>query len=415
MKLLAQFLEQNTGLEEQAKILLAFSSGLDSRVLADLFYLAKIEFQIAHVNYQLRGDDSELDAAFARDCAAQYNVPFHYLEAPINKGPGIQEKARTIRYEWFQCLLNEHELSHIATAHHVDDAIETGLINWFRGMHTMQFKGLSNQSLIIRPLIGFYKNELLEYAEQNELKWREDISNQSNDYLRNIIRNQVIPSVEENLADVRQRLKYSIGSLNDSYLLLEDYRNLLWKDIAKPKEDKTLHLDILKLRKLQPNKTYLELLFAPYGAVDTKAFINLYDAENGKYIAIGNYTLYKFDTELIFADLDCINRYKGIEIIEGFSTKNTELDRSEVLINGTIVKHSLQLRIWNSKDTIKTSNGRFKKVSILLRELKVNPVDKKRITVIKDGKQTVAIVGHYVHLEYRPLKKDALNWLIRCY
>ena len=247
------------------------------------------------------------------------------------------------------------------------------------------------------------------------MKWREDISNQSNDYLRNIIRNQVIPAVEANLPDVRKRLKYSIGSLNASALLLEDYRKLLWNDIAKQKENEIWHLDILKLRKLQPNKTYLELLFAPYGIVDTKAFINLYDAENGKYIAIGNYTLYKFDTELIFADLDCINRYKGIDIVEGFSTKNTELDLSEVLINGTVVKHPLKLRIWNSKDTIKTSNGRFKKVSILLRELKVNPVDKKRTTVIKDGKRTVAIVGHYVHLEYRPLEKDALNWLIRCY
>jgi len=91
LKLLAQFLEQNTGLE-QAKILLAFSSGLDSRVLANLLYSAKIEFQIAHVNYQLRGDDSELDAAFARDCAEQYNVPFHYLEAPISKGSGIKKR-----------------------------------------------------------------------------------------------------------------------------------------------------------------------------------------------------------------------------------------------------------------------------------------------------------------------------------
>ncbi len=414
MKLLAQFLEQNAGLE-QAKILLAFSSGLDSRVLAHLLYLAKIEFQIAHVNYQLRGDDSELDAAFARECAAQYNVPFHYLEAPIDKGSGIQEKARSIRYEWFQSLLSENQLSHIATAHHLDDAIETGLIHWFRGMHLMQFKSLSNQGLVIRPLISFRKKDLLLYAKESGLKWREDVSNQSNDYLRNILRNQVITAVEANLPDVRERLRYSIGSLNDSYLLLEDYRNLLWNDIAKQKEDEVWFLDIFRLKRLQPNKTYLELLFSPYGVVDTAALIRLFDAENGKLITLGDYTLFKFDSDLIFANLSLLNAYNKLEIVKNSNRKETGLDHNEILINGSAVKHSLELRLWNSEDTIKLAKGGTKKVSRFLRDLKINPVDKKRITVIKDGEETVTVMGHYLHPDYQPLDKDPLNWLIRCY
>ena len=414
MKLLAQFLEQNAGLE-QAKILLAFSSGLDSRVLADLLYSAKIEFQIAHVNYQLRGDDSELDAAFARDCASQYNVPFHYLKAPINKGPGIQEKARSIRYEWFQSLLSENQLSHIVTAHHLDDAIETGLINWFRGMHLMQFKSLSNQGLVTRPLITFRKNDLLLYAKANGLEWREDVSNQSNDYLRNILRNQVITAVEANLPDVRERLKYSMSSLDKSYLLLEDYRNLLWNDIAKHNKDEIWFLDILKLRELQPNKAYLELLFSPYGTVDTEALTRLFDAENGKLITLGNYTLFKFDSDLIFVNLSLLTGYNKLEIVKNSNRKETELDHNEILINGSAVKHSLQLRLWNSEDSIKLEKGGTKKVSKLLRDLKINPVDKKRIAVIKDGEETMSVVGHYLHPDYLPLDKDPLNWLIRCY
>ena len=414
MKLLAQFLEQNAGLE-QAKILLAFSSGLDSRVLAHLIYSAKIEFQIAHVNYQLRGDDSELDAAFARDCAAQYSVPFHYLEAPIDKGSGIQEKARSIRYEWFQSLISENQLTHIATAHHLDDAIETGLIYWFRGMHLMQFKSLSNQGLIIRPLITFRKKDLLQYAQENGLKWREDVSNQSNDYLRNILRNQVITAVEANLPDVRERLRYSIGSLNDSHLLLEDYRNLLWNDIAKQNEDEIWFLDILKLRRLQPNKTYLELLFSPYGVVDTTALVSLYAAENGKHITLGDYTLFKFEGDLIFANLNLLTPYKRFEIVKNLSRNESDLDHNEILINGSAVKHSLKLRLWNSEDTIKLDKGGTKKVSKFLRDLKINPANKKRITVIKDGEETVTVMGHYMHPDYQPLDKDPLNWLIRCY
>ena len=414
MKLLAQFLEQNAGLE-QAKILLAFSSGLDSRVLADLLYSAKIEFQIAHVNYQLRGNDSEQDADFARDCAAQYNVPFHYLEAPIGKGPGIQEKARSIRYEWFQSLLSENQLSHIATAHHLDDAIETGLINWFRGMHLMQFKSLSNQDIIIRPLITFRKKDLLLYAKEKGLKWREDVSNQSNDYLRNILRNQVITAVEANLPDVRDRLKYSMSSLNNSYLLLEDYRNLLWNDIAKQNEDDIWFLDILKLRELQPNKAYLELLFSPYGAVDTVALTHLFDAENGKLITLGNYTLFKFDSDLIFVDFSQLDGYNKLEIVKNSNRKETQLNQNEILINGSFVKHSLHLRPWNSEDSIKLEKGGSKKVSKFLRDLKINPVDKKRIVVIKDGEETVAVVGHYLNPGYQPLDNDSLNWLIRCF
>ena len=414
MKLLAQFLEQNAGLE-QAKILLAFSSGLDSRVLAHLIYSAKIEFQIAHVNYQLRGDDSELDAEFARDCAAQYSVPFHYLEAPIDKGSGIQEKARSIRYEWLQSLISENQLTHVATAHHLDDAIETGLIYWFRGMHLMQFKSLSNQGLIIRPLITFRKKDLLLYAQENGLKWREDVSNQSNDYLRNILRNQVITAVEANLPDVRERLRYSIGSLNDSHLLLEDYRNLLWNDIAKQNEDEIWFLDILKLRRLQPNKTYLELLFSPYGVVDTTALVSLYAAENGKHITLGDYTLFKFEGDLIFANLNLLTPYKRFEIVKNSSRNESDLDHNEILINGSAVKHSLELRLWNSEDTIKLDKGGTKKVSKFLRDLKINPANKKRITVIKDGEETVTVMGHYMHPDYQPLDKDPLNWLIRCY
>lgn len=414
MKLLAQFLEQNAGLE-QAKILLAFSSGLDSRVLANLLYSAKIEFQIAHINYQLRGDDSELDAAFARDCATQYNVPFHYLEAPISKGPGIQEKARSIRYEWFQSLLSENQLTYIATAHHLDDAIETGLIHWFRGMHLMQFKSLSNHGVVIRPLITFRKKDLLLYAKENGLKWREDVSNQSNDYLRNIVRNQVIPAVEANLPDTQKRLKYSIGSLNASALLLEDYRNLLWNDIAKQKENEVWYLDILKLSKLQPNKAYLELLFSPYGIVDTTALFSLYAAENGKYITLGDYSLFKFEGDLIFANLNLLTPYKRFEIVKNSNRKETELDLNEILINGSVVKHLLQLRLWNTEDVIYLEKGGSKKVSKFLRDLKINPVDKKRIVVIKDGEETVSVVGHYLHPDYLPLDKDPLNWLIRCY
>ena len=282
-------------------------------------------------------------------------------------------------------------------------------------MHLMQFKSLSNQGLVIRPLITFRKEDLQLYARENGLKWREDVSNQSNDYLRNILRNQVIPAVEKNLPDVGKRLKYSIGSLNASALLLEDYRNLLWNDIAKQKENEIWHLDILKLSRLQPYKTYLELLFSPYGVVDTTALVSLYAAENGKYITLGDYTLFKFEGNLIFANLNLLTPYNRFEIVKNSNRKETELDPNEILINGSVVKHSLQLRLWNSEDSIYLEKGGTKKVSKFLRDLKINPVDKKRMVVIKDGEETVSVVGHYLHPDYLPLDKDPLNWLIRCY
>jgi tRNA(Ile)-lysidine synthetase-like protein len=73
------------------------------------------------------------------------------------------------------------------------------------------------------------------------------------------------------------------------------------------------------------------------------------------------------------------------------------------------------LRLWNSEDSIQLEKGGTKKVSKFLRDLKINPVDKKRMVVIKDGEETVSIVGHYVHPDYLPLDKDPLNWLIKCY
>ena len=112
----------------------------------------------------------------------------------------------------------------------------------------MQFQSLSNHGLVMRPLISFRKKDLLLYARENGLKWREDVSNQTNDYLRNILRNQVIPAVELNLPDVRKRLKYSIGSLNSSAILLEHYRDLLWNDIAKQKENEIYNLYVSRYK-----------------------------------------------------------------------------------------------------------------------------------------------------------------------
>jgi len=225
----------------------------------------------------------------------------------------------------------------------------------------------------------------------------------------------VIPAVELNLPDVRKRLKYSIGSLNSSAILLEHYRDLLWNDIAKQKENEIWFLDILKLSRLEPNKTYLKLLFSPYGVVDTTALVNLYHAENGKYITLGDYTLFKFEGDLIFANLNLHNGYNRFEIVKNSNRKETELEPNEILINGSVVKHLLQLRLWNSEDSIQLEKGGTKKVSKFLRDLKINPVDKKRMVVIKDGEETVSIVGHYVHPDYLPLDKDPLNWLIKCY
>lgn len=168
--------------------LIAVSGGADSMVLASLFQDLrehiqdkKFNIQIAHVNYKLRGEDSDLDQKIVQNFCEKNHIKFHLYEVsgkdnkPENS---IQLWARELRYNFFKKIQEQEKLDFLVTAHHLNDQLETFIINLSKAAGINGLSGIpSSNNNILRPLLSFSKNEIYQFAELNSIEFREDLSN----------------------------------------------------------------------------------------------------------------------------------------------------------------------------------------------------------------------------------------------
>ena len=169
------------------KYLIAVSGGVDSVVLLEMLAKKHENILVAHFDHGIR-EDSKEDAIFVRQLAVKYGVKFFTKREELGANAS-EEKARRARYKFLR-ELSEKQNATIVTAHHLDDVVETIIINMVRGTG---WRGLAvlNAEDIYRPLINFKKQEIINYAKQNNLKWREDSTNSLNVYMRNIVRHKI--------------------------------------------------------------------------------------------------------------------------------------------------------------------------------------------------------------------------------
>ncbi len=202
-KTFLQFCHKYTLFNGKDKILLAVSGGIDSCVLAHLFYENSLNFALAHCNFDLRGEEAQKDALHVKNLAQKYEIAFFEVKFDTKKYAqdkqiSIQMAARELRYEWFEKIRQENGFSYIATAHHQNDNLETALFNFTKGTGIAGLRGiLPKAGKIIRPLLFAKREEIETYATDNQLVWREDVSNKVDKYARNLIRNQVVPLLKK--------------------------------------------------------------------------------------------------------------------------------------------------------------------------------------------------------------------------
>ena len=218
------------------KLILALSGGIDSMVLADLLLKAKVEFVAAHCNFHLRGEESDGDDWFVRKFAEKRGIQcfvkhFETEKYATNHGISIEMAARDLRYGWFEQLRQELGYDKIAVAHHADDQAETFFINLLRGAGLNGLKGMKPKNgVIIRPLLWASREQIRKYAVENHIVWREDHTNVESVYLRNRIRNQLLPVFDELQPEARQGLYKSLGHLSAENEL---YRSLLKEKLVQ--------------------------------------------------------------------------------------------------------------------------------------------------------------------------------------
>ena len=223
-------------LAESDKVILALSGGIDSMVLADLLLKAKVEFVAAHCNFHLRGAESDGDEKFVRDYAERNGIQcfvkhFETEKYAAEQSISIEMAARDLRYAWFEELRQQLGYDKIAVAHHADDQAETFFINLLRGAGLNGLKGMKPQNgVIIRPLLWASREQIRKYAVENQILWREDHTNAESVYLRNKIRNQLLPAFDELHAEARQGLYKSLEHLAAENEL---YRELLQEKLGQ--------------------------------------------------------------------------------------------------------------------------------------------------------------------------------------
>lgn len=215
-KLLEQMLHQ----PQQKTYLLAVSGGVDSMVLADLFQVSGFDFHIAHINYHLRNEDSNLDQKVVSDFCEKHKIPFHLYEVSKNDNQpenSIQNWARELRYRFFREIQEKENLDYIVTAHHLNDQLETFIINLSKASGIRGLSGIpQNENAILRPLLGFSKDEIYDFAKENQIDFREDQSNQKTDYLRNKIRHNIVPELQKINSDFLTNFSKSIHYINQA-------------------------------------------------------------------------------------------------------------------------------------------------------------------------------------------------------
>ncbi|MEI6764206.1 MAG: tRNA lysidine(34) synthetase TilS [Bacteroidota bacterium] len=401
------------------RVLLAVSGGIDSSVLAQLFHTAGFSYGIAHCNFQLRGKESDEDEKFVETMAGIYGVPFFCkrfdtLSYASKSGISTQMAARDLRYAWFTELLENENYRCIATAHHLDDQIETFFINMLRGSGISGLHGiLSKQGTVIRPLLFAWRNDIEKHALKNQVPYREDQSNKESHYLRNKIRNKLLPLVKEICPEYRSILTTNIKQLRDAEIIYNAAIAAASGIIIK-KEDQFV-IPVKQLLLLEPLRTYLFELLKPYNFSTSVVDDILKNIErgSGKKFFSPTHRLISDREQLIITRLQ-IDELESVvfEIPEGAASiehplrlsmqrvwtgKNYQVQREKNI--ATLDKNKLifplVIRKWKTGDTFYPFGMKGKKkVSDYFTDHKFSLADKENVWLLCSGKDIVWIIGH---------------------
>ncbi|HEV2832316.1 MAG TPA: tRNA lysidine(34) synthetase TilS [Hanamia sp.] len=430
MTFLKRFIDYNKEqhlIQKNDHLLLAVSGGVDSVVLCELCKQANFHFEIAHCNFQLRGEESERDEKFARSLAKKYDVKifvkkFNTKEYAAENKVSIQVAARELRYKWFEEVAgSEYQVAGsgnepwIVTAHHANDNIETLLMNFFKGTGIKGLQGiLPRQGNIIRPLLFAKKEEILQFARENNLSFVEDSSNSSDKYTRNYFRHQLIPAIQKVFPQVQENLLNNIDRYREIEVLYSQSVALHKKKLLEIKGNE-VHIPVLKLLKVEPLKTILYEIIKDYGftAHQTEEAVSLLKSESGKYISSATHKIIKNRNWLIIAPVNTLEANhilinendKEIDFEDGklriknYDLKMEKLPSSDFIatLDAAHVIFPLLLRKWKQGDYFYPLGMHHKKkLSKFFIDKKLSIADKEKVWIIESDKKIIWIVGRRI-------------------
>jgi tRNA(Ile)-lysidine synthase len=406
-----EHIDDNLPFLKESRLLVACSGGLDSVSLAHLLIDLNCEIALAHCNFSLRGAESEADESFVVELAESLSIPvftetFDTKAYADDQKLSVQMAARELRYKWFAEILESFKYEYLLTAHHANDNLETFLINLSRGSGLRGLTGIPQQNeKIIRPLLPFTRDTILEYAKTNKIYWREDSSNASADYLRNKIRHDVVPALEEVSENFQESVITTQKNLKASQDLVDDYLTLVYNLVVTETAD-GYAIATQKLKELPNTEALLFGLLQSFGFTAWKDIIKLLDAQSGKQIFSDTHRLLKdrdrllltgiiseadreitIDEETTGIEHPISLRFSIVEKIGQTNSKTAYLDRQKL-------SYPLLLRKWQEGDSFQPLGMKGKKkLSKFFKDEKLSLVAKEKMRVLCSKDQIVWIVG----------------------
>ncbi|MBS9773891.1 MAG: tRNA lysidine(34) synthetase TilS [Tenacibaculum sp.] len=412
LKEFKKHIEQKLPFLSENKLLIAISGGIDSVVITHLLHKLNYKISLAHCNFKLRNNESDLDEEFVKNLGKELNIEVHTTSfntkeySKINK-TSTQISARELRYDWFNELVKKHSFDYIITAHHADDNLETFIINLTRGTGLKGLTGIPEiNKNIIRPLLNFSRENIKNYALKNNITWREDLSNSETKYIRNKIRHNITPKLKEINPELLNSFSKTLNYLKQSEQIIEDRINEISKNILT-KENNILKFDIAKLKKLSNPKIYLYELLKNYGFTEWDNIYDLLSAQSGKLITSNEYQLLKNREFLILSKINDnsqntefsfpiseqeIEQPIKLKIETTNKTENTS--KTSILVDKDLLNENLTIRKWQKGDIFYPIglNGK-KKLSKFFKDEKLSIIDKKNTWLLCNNNEIIWVIG----------------------
>lgn len=398
---------------KEKRLLLAVSGGIDSMVLLHLLHKSNYSIEVAHCNFNLRAAESDGDEAFVCKVCSELKVPVHVQQFDTKRisessKQSIQLTARKLRYDWFYEVLEKEQCDYILTAHHLDDSLETFFINLSRGTGLEGLIGIPMQNdKIVRPLLGFSRNALINYAEEHTIQWREDSSNASDKYLRNKLRHDVIPILKELNPTFLESFLKTQNYLKEAQSIVTDGKNSVYKDVVKEQNNGSLLIDIELLVKHSNYAAYLYQWLKEYGFTAWSDIAELVYAQSGKQVFSATHFLLKDRERLILSTIKEGQNKEVFEIEKNSSQVNIPLkfefcnlsdisdsDSNSIFVDEDLLHFPLQLRKWEEGDVFHPFGMQGKKkVSKYFKDEKLSLIDKSNKWLLCSDNQIIWIVG----------------------
>lgn len=426
------------------RLLIAVSGGIDSIVLCELCHQSHYNFAIAHCNFRLRGEDSDADESFVKNMGVRYGVEvftiqFDTLDYASVHNKNIQSAARMLRYEWFNKLLQQETTApfkYILTAHHANDQSETVLMNFFKGTGIKGLLGMQPRESgiggkITRPLLFAKKEDIRSFALTANLPWREDVSNDSNKYSRNFIRNEVLPLLEKNYPRLTDNILNNAERFTEVYNIYNaSIENIKKKLVLQKGED--YHIPVLKLLQHKQVSTIVYEIFHSFGfsSHQIPEIIKLCNAESGKYVSTSSYRVIKNRQWLILSKLhdihsniiivekdECLVAFNNLqlEISSKTSPFSVSIDNNKALLDADDIKFPLIIRRWKMGDYFyPLGMNKKKKLSRFFIDIKLSTIEKEQTWVVESDKKILWVVGQRIDNRFRltPQSKTALQLIV---